>query len=169
MLHFSRWYGSCVSKLLICTSSRYRATLSFIWSCVCVHLMNVKSNIYSSFGSVLVSTNSDKYVALNLLNTSQCSPAIGWLCLSAVWWSASSIQPVFSPENSCLLSTETTLMRAVRGNQNSKGVGHKTKTMSEKMLKRLEELKSWRAESGDNSFFTISDPFHVSHDHLIYC
>ncbi len=39
--------------------------------------MNVKSNIYSSFGSVLVSTNSDKYVALNLLNTSQCSPAIG--------------------------------------------------------------------------------------------
>ncbi len=56
---------------------------------------------------------------------------------------------LFSFENSCLLFLETMLMRAVRVNQNSQAVRHKTKTFCRKMLKHSVGLRG-TAESGNS-------------------
>ena len=63
-----------------------------------------------------------------------------WLCLSVVFCWAGSIQSIFrafSLKNNWLLWLKTTLIRAVRVNQNSKVVSCKTKTMSWKTPKKL--------------------------------
>lgn len=81
----------CSKHLPIFTSSRHRATSTFIWSCVCIHPINV----CSIFTLLLAHSNNswDKYLCLLLLNVPLCTSArLICLCLSVVWCWAGRLQ-----------------------------------------------------------------------------
>lgn len=65
-------------------------------------------------------------------------------------------------QNSCLLCLKTTLTRAARVNQNSKGEGHKTKTMRLNVLKLSREQKE-SAELGNHSLYVRHFEWPLSH------